>query len=482
MLFTEPLFLFLFLPALLALYFVSPRRIRNPLLFAASLVFYSWGQGKYVIVLLLSILLNYSTGRVIGRVEEMKRRRLVLSIGIVANLLVLAAFKYPGFVALNLNRILGLFHFGALPVPISRVPLGISFFTLMGMSYVIDVYREQVKAERRLGVFSLYISFFPYLIAGPIVRYASLVKELGNRRVDMAGFSTGVRRFVVGMGKKMLIANSLALTVDGIFRVPVTQLTPGAAWLAAICYPIQLYFDISGYADMAIGLGLMFGFHLPENFNYPYVAQSLTEFWQRWHITLVQWFRDYLFYPMSYRRPAWRIQLNLIIVFVLCGLWHEGSWKFIAWGLMHGSLLAIERLGFARVLLKWPRPFRHLYVIPAIIVTCVFVRAPSLGEALSLLRTMIRVSAILDQPDYLRTFLSQPLPAVLVVGVLGCIPLVPTLKKWQQSFTEPLGSTPRNLVDAMVGLCSLAILALIFAASVALSAAGTYSPFIYFKY
>jgi alginate O-acetyltransferase complex protein AlgI len=480
MLFTEPLFLFLFLPALLAVYFVSPRRIRNPLLFAASLLFYTWGQRKYVIVLLISILLNYSIGRVIGRVEEWKRRRLVLSIGIVVNLLMLAAFKYPGFVALNLNRIPGLFHFGALPVPISRVPLGISFFTLMGMSYVIDVYREQVKAERKPGVFSLYISFFPYLIAGPIVRYASLVKELSDRRADLATFSAGIRRFVVGMGKKMLIANALALTVDGIFRIPVTQLAPGTAWLAAICYPLQLYFDISGYADMAIGLGLMFGFHLPENFNYPYVAQSMTDFWKRWHITLVQWFRDYLFFPMSYRRPAWRIQLNLIVVFVLCGLWHEGSWKFIAWGFMHGSLLALERLGLGRWLVVRPRAFRHLYVVLVIVSSSVFVRAASLADALRFFRTMIGIHSTATPAggSYVNWFLI----VTLIIGAVGCVPVVPLARKWLEELGDKLGTKTGVLLEAGVGLFDLASLGLVFLACVSLSASGTYTPFIYFKY
>jgi alginate O-acetyltransferase complex protein AlgI len=360
MLFTEPVFLFLFLPGLLAACFASPRRLRNPLLFVASLLFYAWGEKKYVIVLLAAMLLNYLIGRAMGRVDEMKRRRLLLSMGITANLLMLGSFKYPGFVALNLNRLLRIFHFPSLTVPYLHVPLGMSFFTLIGMSYIIDVYRKAINPERKLRNFSLYMTLFPYVIAGPLVRYGSLASDLVERRVRLSEFAVGIRRFTVGMGKKMLIANTLAIAVDGIFKIPLTELSPSVAWLAAVCYPVQLYFDISGYADMAIGLALMFGFHLPENFNYPYVAQSLTDFWRRWHITLVAWFRDYLFFPMSYRRPAWRIHLNVLIVFVLCGLWHEGSWKFVFWGAMHGSLLALERMGLGQRLLALPRIVRHL--------------------------------------------------------------------------------------------------------------------------
>jgi alginate O-acetyltransferase complex protein AlgI len=350
----------------------------------------------------------------------------------------------------------------------------------MGMSYVIDVYREQIKAERKLGAFSLYISFFPYLIAGPIVRFANLTKQLGGHRVDLKEFSAGIRRFVVGMGKKMLIANALSLTVDGIFKAQLTQLAPGSAWLAALCYPLQLYFDISGYADMAIGLGLMFGFHLPENFNYPYAAQSMTDFWKRWHITLVEWFRDYVFFPMSYRRHAWRIHLNLIIVFVLCGLWHEGSWKFIAWGLMHGSLLALERLGLGRWLIAWPRFFRHLYVGLVIVISSVFVRAASLGDALRFFRTMIgtQSTATITAASYLNWFLI----GTLIIGTLGCVPIVPLARVWLEELGERLGARTGVLLDAGVGLFDLASLGLVFLACVSLSASGTYTPFIYFKY
>ena len=481
MLFTEPVFLFVFLPVVLAAYFVAPRRLRNPLLLAASLLFYVWGQKRYLIVLLLSVLLNYLFGRAIGRCEEMERRRSILVIGTTLNLLLLGAFKYPGFVVLNLNRILRVLHFAILPMPTVSLPLGISFFTLMGLSYLIDVYRKSIEPEKRLGVFTCYLTLFPYVTAGPIVRYAGIAKEFFERRVSINDFALGIRRFTVGLGKKMLIANFLGLTVDSIFTVPLLQLRPGVAWLAAVTYAIQLYFDISGYADMAIGLGLMFGFHLPENFNYPYIAESMTDFWKRWHMTLVAWFRDYLFFPLSYRRPVWRIHLNLILVFFLCGLWHEGSWRFIAWGVVHGSLLAFERAGLARWLVKSPRVFRHLYVIFVIVTSSVLVRATSLADALRVWKNMMGITSATG-PEHVSTYLSKPLMLALVLGALGCLPVIPALRKWQERFSDRLEGAAAYLFDTGSAALNLAALALVFLASVSFAAAGTYKAFIYFQF
>ena len=280
----------------------------------------------------------------------------------------------------------------------------------------------------------------------------------------------------------MLIANTLALTVDSVFKTPFAQLRPSVAWLGAVSYTLQLYFDISGYTDMAIGLGLMFGFHFPENFNYPYIAQSMTDFWKRWHITLVTWFRDYLFFPLSYRRPVWRIQLNLVIVFLLCGIWHEGSWKFLAWGAMHGSFLALERMGFARWLLRCPRAFRHLYVILVIVSTCVFIRAPSLPEALRFLATMIGIGSAGGAEYAANIYMNRLGLAALISGVLGCLPLVPMIRRWQEQLSNNVEGVRGTLLDAAFSSFNTAMLALVFLASIALSAAGTYSAFIYFKF
>jgi alginate O-acetyltransferase complex protein AlgI len=482
MLFTEPLFLFLFLPVLLGLYFILPRRARNPLLLAASLLFYASMENKYALVLLVSVLLNYLVGLSLDRSQGIKRRRLILLCGIIGNLFLLGFFKYIGFLVANLNNLLAAFGFSRLPIPSIHLPIGISFFTFMGMSYVIDVYRQQIKAERNLNILALYISLFPHLLAGPIVRYSEIARDLVERHISRAEFAEGIRRFILGLGKKMLIANTLAFTVDSIFNAPLMQLTSSTAWLAAICYTLQLYFDIAGYSDMAIGLALMFGFHFPENFNYPYVAESITDFWKRWHITLVTWFRDYVFFPMSFRRPIWRIHLNLIILFLLCGLWHAASWNFIVWGLIHGSFLALERVGLLRWIAKLPRVFRHLYVMLVILFTCVFVRAGTFHQAWAFHKAMVGIAHGSGIEYNLNIYLNPALLFALVAGVLGCMPLIPALRRWQERLLVELKSSTGILLESGFRLVGLAALAMIFLTSAALSALGTYNPFIYFKF
>jgi alginate O-acetyltransferase complex protein AlgI len=482
MLFTEPLFLFLFLPVLLGLYFGSPKLARNSLLLGASFLFYAWGEKVYVALLLASVLLNYAGALSIDSSTKPEQRRLILTLTVASNLLLLCVFKYTSFLVGNLNYALAWAGFQTLQTPSLHLPIGISFFTFMGMSYVIDVYRQQIKAERSLTVVALYISLFPHLLAGPIVRYSEIARELIARHVERAEFAEGIRRFIIGLGKKMLIASTLALTVDSIYTLPASQLTPAAAWLAAICYTLQIYYDISGYSDMAIGLARMFGFHFPENFNYPYIAESITDFWKRWHITLVAWFRDYVFFPMSFRRPLWRIHLNLVILFLLCGLWHGPSWNFIIWGLIHGSILAIERMGLSAWLAKRARVFRHLYVMLIITVTCVFVRAETFSQALGFLKAMIGIAPGGGVEYNLSAHFDAPLLIALMVGVLGCVPLIPLLRRWQERLTTKFQDARATLLDAGLGFLHLMMLAMIFLTSLSLSAAGTYSPFIYFRF
>jgi alginate O-acetyltransferase complex protein AlgI len=480
--FTEPIFIFLFLPLLLVGNFVLPRSLRNPFLLLASLVFYAGNGGKHLLVLLASVLINFLAGRAINRTRETKRRRLVLAIGISSNLVLLGIFKYSLVVIVNLNRVLTTLDVQPMSTPGFNLPIGISFFTFMGMSYLFDVYNQQIKAERRLDTFALYISLFPYLLAGPIVRYTEIGRELIQRRIDREDFAAGIRRFIVGLGKKMLIANTLALTVDRVFQVPPAQLPAGVAWLGAGCYALQIYFDISGYSDMAIGLARMLGFHFPENFNYPYMAQSMTDFWKRWHMTLVNWFRDYVFFPLSYRRPGWRIQLNLIIVFVLVGLWHAASRNFIIWGLLHGSLLVIERAGLSKLLNRLPRVFRHLYVILVIVAGSVFVRADTFAQSVAFLKAMTAIGPSVGSAYAFSTYLNPSLWVALAFGICGSMPLIPWLRAWQERLASGARGVRSILFEAGGGLLELTALALVFLASVSLSAAGTYRPFIYFKY
>ncbi|HEV2915709.1 MAG TPA: MBOAT family O-acyltransferase [Pyrinomonadaceae bacterium] len=485
MLFTEPLFIFLFLPALLGLYRVSPTWARNFLLLCASLLFYAWGERIYTAVLIFSILLNYLCGLAIGNASAAGRRRLLLWGAVTGNLLVLIAFKYARFLVANLDRALPFFGLAPLPLPSIHLPIGISFFTFMGMSYLMDIYRRQLKPERNPNTFALYITLFPHLIAGPIVRYSDIARELVARQISRPMFAEGIRRFIIGFGKKMIIANTVALPADSIFNLAPEQLTTGVAWLGVVCYTLQIYFDFSGYSDMAIGLARMFGFHFPENFNYPYISRSITEFWKRWHISLSTWFRDYLFFSLGVRGPRWRIYLNLLIVFFLCGLWHGASWNFVVWGLFHGSFLVIERFGLAAWLHRRPVALQHLYALLVVMTGWVFFRAETLGHALAFLKAMAGSSAAAAvavaeyDPAY---YLNTQLVLALCLGALGSLPVVPALRKRVTGWMAEMDGAPGVVMDASWRLTKLAALSAIFLASASLSAAGTYNPFIYFRF
>ncbi len=299
MVFSEPAFLFLFLPVLLVLYFLIPLSFRNMLLLFASLVFYAWGEGRYCLVMIASIGFNYLIGLCLEAVTEKNTRRIVLFYGIVGNLCLLCFFKYANFLATNLNVLLAQLSISPIEIEPIHLPLGISFFTFVAMSYIIDLYRERIKAQRNLSLLALYITMFPHLIAGPIVRYIDIGPQLLSRVITIEKFAIGIRRFVIGLGKKVIIANALGEITDRVFEIPTRHITLELAWLGLVCFSFQLYFDFSGYSDMAIGLAKMFGFEFPENFNYPFISGSITEFWQRWHITLMNWFRDYVFTPLG---------------------------------------------------------------------------------------------------------------------------------------------------------------------------------------
>ncbi|MDT5295029.1 MAG: alginate O-acetyltransferase complex protein AlgI [Acidobacteriota bacterium] len=482
MLFTEPLFLFLFLPLLLCIYYVSPPRFRNPILIAASFVFYVAGEKLFSWVLLLSVLLNYFTARSIDRFDHARTRRRALGVGVASNLLLLVIFKYTDFLVVNLNVPLALLRLPTLPPPPMHLPIGISFFTFMGISYLVDVYRRQQKAQRSLSNFALYIMLFPHLIAGPIVRYGDIAKEIVSRRITRTEFAEGVRRFTVGMGKKMLIANTLAAPADKIFALAAHQLTSGTAWLGAVCYALQIYYDFSGYTDMAIGLARMFGFHFPENFLYPYVSVSITEFWRRWHISLSTWFRDYLFFPLGVRRPARRIYLNLLAVFFLCGLWHGASWNFVVWGLFHGAFLIFERMGLLRLLERAPAPLRHAYAMSVVLIGWVLFRAETLPQAVGYLGTMAGLS-VGAEPMFKSSFLlNGEVPAALAFGLIGCAPTIPALRRQTERVAARLTGAAGLVFEGGWRTIHAAAVALVLVASITQSAAGSYNPFIYFRF
>src|SRR6476646_10443526 len=363
MVFASPLFLFLFLPATIAAYFALPSRFRNVVLLVASVAFYAWGEARYVPLVLGSVAFNWWMGLRIADAADPRRRKRRLATAVAGNLLALAVFKYANFAVANIDAIAPIFGVAPLTLAAIPLPLGISFFTFHAISYVVDVYKLTANAQRNVRAFALYILLFPQLIAGPIIRYRDIAQQLVTREASAAEFAYGVRRFVLGLGKKLLIANTLGGTADAIFGLPGAELGAATAWLGLVCYTLQIYFDFSGYSDMAIGLMRVFGFRILENFDYPYLSRSIREFWRRWHISLSSWFLDYLYVPLGGNRHGTALAYrNLVIVFLLCGLWHGASWPFVLWGIWHGLFLVAERAGVGRMLERLG-PVSHVYAL-----------------------------------------------------------------------------------------------------------------------
>jgi alginate O-acetyltransferase complex protein AlgI len=474
--FSSPIFLFIFLPLVLAGYFVTRGRLRNLWLLGMSLVFYGWGEPRFVAIMLASIAANFGFGIWLDRVRGRPGARFLLAIAIALNLGLLVLYKYAAFLAGNANAALTLIGASPMQLPAFALPLGISFYTFHALSYLVDVSRRAADGQRDPAAMGLYIVFFPQLIAGPIIRYRDIADQLVHRIVTREIFARGVQRFIIGLGKKMLIANTVAVPADAIFALPTSELTWGLAWLGIVCYTLQIYFDFSGYSDMAIGLALLFGFRFPENFNYPYIARSMTEFWRRWHISLSTWFRDYVYVPLGgNRRGPARTYLNLWLVFFLCGLWHGAAWTFVAWGLYHGSFLVLERLGLGRWLEGLWSPARHAYTMLAVMVGWVFFRAESLRQAGGYLSAMAGFASGSGLEQHVGLQLNAIVALALAAGALGSAPLLPRLARWRSDIATV---KTRVLVEAG----RLAGLAVLFVASAMLMAAGTYNPFIYFRF
>ncbi|MFZ3584777.1 MBOAT family O-acyltransferase, partial [Loktanella sp. DJP18] len=384
MVFSEPTFLFLFLPACLMAYLAVRGIWRNHLLLAASLVFYAWGDPKHLLVLLSSIALNYAFGLAIeSEAVRGGRTRGLLAFGIAANLVILAVFKYLGFILDNLG-VSNAYDIAP------GLPIGISFFTFQALSYLVDLQARRIEVQRSPLRLALYISMFPQLIAGPIVRYSEVEAELTERHTSQGDIAAGMQRFVTGLAKKALIADPMGLTADTIFSIPAGGLGPETAWLGVLAYTLQIYFDFSAYSDMAIGLGRIFGFRFPENFNYPYAACSITDFWRRWHMTLSRWFRDYLYIPLGGNREGpIRTYVNLGIVFLATGIWHGAAWTFIFWGVWHGAFLVLERSFLGSWLAKTPDVVTRLYLLSAVIMGWVPFRADGFSQAIEFWSAML---------------------------------------------------------------------------------------------
>ena len=478
MVFSSTVFLFGFLPIVLLGYFLTPMPLRNLMLLLASLFFYAWGEGVYVALMLASVAFNYLGGIAITRCEPGRLRRLALGGTIALNLLLLASFKYANFVVDNLNLLLAGFDVTPLALDPVHLPIGISFFTFQAMSYVIDVYRGDAQVQRNPVNSALYIALFPQLIAGPIVRYHDIHRQLLERRVTRELFASGVGLFIIGLGKKMLIANPLGEVADQVFAVPAAELTAAISWLGVICYGLQIYFDFSGYSDMAIGLGRMLGFRFLINFDYPYIAQSLREFWRRWHISLSRWFRDYLYVPLEGNRGGpWRTWRNLLVVFLLCGLWHGASWNFVIWGLLHGCFLGLERTPFGVLLAAAWRPVRHAYTLAVVTVAWVFFRADTLEYAWSFLLAMVGQGTGANTLFHPGLYWNTQTQWVLLLAVLGSTPVIPHLRGWLTA-----GRAPDAVrVTAVNTITAVALWLILLGAALQL-AAGTHNPFIYFRF
>lgn len=476
MVFASPLFLFAFLPATLAAYFALPRRFRNGVLLIASLAFYAWGEARYVPLILASVAFNWWMGLRIAEASASDARKRWLALAVTGNIATLALFKYANFAAANVDTLAPIFGIGPVSLAEIPLPLGISFFTFHAISYVVDVYKRNADAQKSIPTFALYILLFPQLIAGPIIRFRDIAAQLVARDTRRADFAYGVRRFTLGLGKKVLIANTLGASADAIFALPAAELTAPLAWLGLVCYTLQIYFDFSGYSDMAIGLMRMFGFRILENFNYPYVSRSIREFWRRWHISLSNWFRDYLYIPLGgNRHGASRAYLNLIIVFVLCGLWHGASWPFVLWGIWHGVFLVAERAGLDKPIAR-NALLGHVYALAAVMGGWVLFRCNSLAHAGDYYAALLGAT----RADPLRHPLAQHLNGLvattLVLAIVFATPLARRIGAWR----DRLAAAPGR--GAAVLTADVLWLALVFAASSATLAAGTYNPFIYFRF
>jgi len=459
MVFTSPTFLFLFLPIVLAVFAVTPARLRTGMLVAASWLFYAWGEQQLVLLLMLSTIFNWAAGLAIDRAEAPRARRLWLTGAIIVNIGALVYFKYVDFLWLNLNSVRAALGMPIVPWLPTHLPLGISFVTFEAVSYVVDVYRRHTPAVRNPVHVAFYISFFPHLIAGPILRFNDIAAPLARPTVTLEGFDRGIARFIDGLGKKMLIANPLGHVADQVFLLPIGQLSAPTAWLGILAYALQIYFDFSGYSDMAIGLGHMFGFTLPENFRLPYAADSMRDFWRRWHMSLSSWFRDYLFLPMGGSRFGTLTTCrNLVIVFALCGFWHGAGRRFIFWGLFHGAFLSLERTRLGGALARAPLPIRRAYTFGVVVIGWVFFRAENLALAGGYLKAMAGLGHTVSAIPA-RMYMTPELLFVMGAG-----------------FLLSMVSISLRRLPAFVAS------AIVLAMSLLYVAAGTYNPFIYFRF
>lgn len=469
MLFSSITFLFLFLPVVLAVYYIVPFKAKNIVLLIASLFFYAWGEPVYVILMILSIMLNYFCGRDIKENEEDPRRaKLGVIFAVVANLFVLGFFKYYGFLIETLNAML------PIDIPYRELPLpvGISFYTFQAISYILDVYWKKAQPQNNILYFALYISMFPQLIAGPIVQYADIEEQLRRRHMGIRKIGEGAQLFIIGLAKKVILANSTGAVFEQVSGMAAGNLSILTAWIGVFSYAFQIYFDFSGYSDMALGLGRMFGFEFRKNFDYPYVSKSVTEFWRRWHISLSTWFREYVYIPLGGNRcSVSRNIFNLMVVWALTGMWHGAAWNFIAWGVYYGVILVLEKYVWGAYVDRLPNVVRHIYAGVLVLVGWVFFFSPSLGYAIRYLFAMIGGGAgIVDSEG---AFLLVTHWLLYLVSVLGC-------SAFGMSVLRGVIRAPRNA--KLRTAAAVVIYIGMFLISVAFLVTDTFNPFLYFRF
>ena len=470
MLFSSMTFLFVFLPVTLAVYYLAPAQMRNLVMLAASLFFYAWGEPVYIILMLLSILMNYYCGLDIdGKRNSPQLARRSLIFAVAAKVLVLGFFKYYGLIMETVN--------GTLPVDIPYrvlpLPIGISFYTFQALSYIVDVYRGEARAQKKFTWFASYICMFPQLIAGPIIRYVDIEEQLRQRSFGIVKFGRGAMFFIRGLAKKVVIANSIGTVYEQVMQLPVGTVSVLTSWVGCLAYAFQIYFDFSGYSDMAVGLGKMFGFEFRRNFHYPYVSKSITEFWRRWHISLSTWFREYVYIPLGGNRcGGQRNMVNLILVWALTGLWHGAEWNFLFWGLYYGVLLILEKHVWGALMDRLPGVIQHIYTFVLVMVGWVFFFSPDLGSALDYIGMMFGMgaSALADRQA---VFLLTTHWLLFLLCILGSSSIGWTiLRAFMESYKK--GRTQR--------IMSCVIYMGIFLVSVAFLVTETFNPFLYFRF
>jgi len=457
MVFSSIPFLFFFLPIFLILYYIVPFKLKNIILLIFSLIFYAWGEPIYIVLMVFSSIVDYSNGRLIEKYPKKKKIFMILSV--IINISLLGFFKYSGFLIDNINNLLNL-NIKSLNL---SLPIGISFFTFQTMSYSIDVYRGDVKAEKNFLNFMAYVSMFPQLIAGPIVRYEEVAKELSKRTINWDNFNNGLFRFLQGLFKKVLIANSVGLLFTTVSNMAYSDISVLTAWLAVLAFSLQIYFDFSGYSDMAIGMGKMLGFTYPENFNYPFIAKSITEFWRRWHMSLSTWFKDYVYIPLGgNRKHQFR---NILVVWALTGLWHGASWNFILWGVYFGVLLIIEKYVIKKYLDKLPNVFKHLITIFLVLISFYIFAFDNTNTLLSFGKILFGFSGnkFIDS-NFIFYFTSY-----LIIIVIACIFATPIYQKYKERIEKK-------------GLVITIIYILLFVLTIAYLVSDTYNPFLYFRF